>query len=558
MPDPRPLTGLYGKVPAHGDFVRRGLPTSFVGPWDDWLQRGMAAARDRFGDHWPQAWDAAPCWRFALPAGACGPDAVAGVMLPSEDMVGRRFPITLAAILPAGAGVPEPAWFAALEHAARAGRAGLVDADALAAAIPAPGEAIPLGATPPLPTTWSQEEVTAASDVVLPMVSAALPDRPGQGDDVLAMLAGDAVAPVAGRSAEPLEGLGPQAGEDAPPASPTMPAPSAQVARDAPPAAAEPLEGFGRIGCGAGAIEPVARPDRRDADILALLGSGDVARSLPPDPPPAGPEADGTLAFLLGAAGGEPSAVTSGAAGDPLSALIAAGGPSGRAPAEDEIATPIPTAANPEPMTSIAADPAGDPLSELIAAGGPLDSAPSLDEVAAPIPTAANPEPMTSIAADPAGDPLSALIAAGGPLDPAPAEDDVAAPIPTAANPEPIAAIAVDPGGDPLSVLIATGGPLDLAPARDDAAASIPTVANLEPAALVGADPGGDPLSALIAAGGPSAAAPTDSPAALPPPDAPPRGGWWTGGAERCPPTAWPLASLPAATDFASLLERDA
>ena len=509
MPDPRPLTGLYGKVPAHGDFVRRGLPTSFVGPWDDWLQRGMAAARDRFGDHWPQAWDAAPCWRFALPAGACGPDAVAGVMLPSEDMVGRRFPITLAAILPAGAGVPEPAWFAALEHAARAGRAGLVDADALAAAIPAPGEAIPAA-----PVTWSQEEVTAASDVVLPMVSAALPDRPGQGDDVLAMLAGDAVAPVAGRSAEPLEGLGPQAGEDAPPASPTMPAPSAQVARDAPPAAADPLGGFGRIGCGAGAIEPVARPDRGDADILALLGSGDVARSLPPDPPPAGPEADGTLAFLLGAAGGEPSAVTSGAAGDPLSALIAAGGPSGRAPAEDEIAAPIPTAANPEPMAAIAADPGGDPL--------------------------------------------SALIAAGGPLDPAPAEDDVAAPIPTAANPEPIAPIAVDPGGDPLSALIATGGPLDLAPARDDVAASIPTVANLEPAALVGADPGGDPLSALIGAGGPSAAAPTDSPAALPPPDAPPRGGWWTGGAERCPPTAWPLASLPAATDFASLLERDA
>ena len=60
MPDALPLTGLFGKVPAHGDFVRRGLPTSFVGPWDSWLQEGMATARDRLGDRWAAAWDGAP------------------------------------------------------------------------------------------------------------------------------------------------------------------------------------------------------------------------------------------------------------------------------------------------------------------------------------------------------------------------------------------------------------------------------------------------------------------------------------------------------------------
>ncbi|WP_198373699.1 type VI secretion system-associated protein TagF, partial [Roseomonas rosulenta] len=129
MPDPRPLMGLYGKVPAHGDFVRRGLPSSFVTPWDSWLAAGIAAAREQLGAQWEGAWDSAPAWRFALPPGACGPDAVAGVMLPSQDQVGRRFPITLAALLPPGAPPPDAEWFDALEAAALAGLAGRADAD---------------------------------------------------------------------------------------------------------------------------------------------------------------------------------------------------------------------------------------------------------------------------------------------------------------------------------------------------------------------------------------------------------------------------------------------
>ena len=50
MPATRAVTGLHGKLPAHGDFVRRGLPTSFCEPWDAWLQAGMTAARDSLGD----------------------------------------------------------------------------------------------------------------------------------------------------------------------------------------------------------------------------------------------------------------------------------------------------------------------------------------------------------------------------------------------------------------------------------------------------------------------------------------------------------------------------
>jgi type VI secretion system protein ImpM len=132
------VAGLYGKLPAHGDFVRRALPKSFVDPWDAWLQAGIAASREALGEAWDEAWRTGPAWRFALPAGACGPEAVAGVLVPSEDQVGRRFPLTLAAILPPGAPATEEAWFADLERLAAAGRAGEQDADALLAALPPP------------------------------------------------------------------------------------------------------------------------------------------------------------------------------------------------------------------------------------------------------------------------------------------------------------------------------------------------------------------------------------------------------------------------------------
>ncbi len=40
----------------------------------------------------------APVWRFTLPPGAAGPKALLGVMMPSVDRVGRKFPLTLASV----------------------------------------------------------------------------------------------------------------------------------------------------------------------------------------------------------------------------------------------------------------------------------------------------------------------------------------------------------------------------------------------------------------------------------------------------------------------------
>ena len=92
------LRGFHGKIPARGDFVRAGLPGSFVAAWDGWLQEVLPFSRVELGDSWLPAWLEAPIWYFALPPGLCGPDAVLGVWMPSVDRAGRHFPLTLAAV----------------------------------------------------------------------------------------------------------------------------------------------------------------------------------------------------------------------------------------------------------------------------------------------------------------------------------------------------------------------------------------------------------------------------------------------------------------------------
>ncbi len=92
--------GLYGKLPSHGDFLRRRAPEAFVGAWDVWLQHCMAASRSALGDRWLDVYLTSPVWRFACGPGAAGHTPIVGVMAPSVDRVGRYFPLTIVASLP--------------------------------------------------------------------------------------------------------------------------------------------------------------------------------------------------------------------------------------------------------------------------------------------------------------------------------------------------------------------------------------------------------------------------------------------------------------------------
>ena len=370
MPDPRPLTGLYGKVPAHGDFVRRGLPSSFVAPWDSWLAAGIAAARAQLGPHWEAAWDSAPAWRFALPPGACGPDAVAGVMLPSQDQVGRRFPITLAALLPPDAPPPEAAWFDALEAAALAGLAGRADADALSAALPLPGAPIPVQPFV-LPAVMPAAPPPGAADPApWPASDPAPPDAPPPpAEDVLALLATPRPPEAATQDDDALAFLMRAA-------APT-------------PAAINP-EGTlsGLIGAGAEMVpQPVdtAAPLSGETGILsALIGAGAGA----PLPDMTGPavaafapstEAEGTLAALIGPV--SPSEAAPSDHDDVLSGLI---GAASDAPAAEPAGVPLPAGADPGP----AAEPTPDLLPETVPMSWPdlAERAPVIEAVAPPAP----------------------------------------------------------------------------------------------------------------------------------------------------------------------------
>jgi type VI secretion system protein ImpM len=105
--DGPPEVGFYGKLPSHGDFLRRRVSDGFVGAWDRWLQECVAATRAALGDGWLEVYLTSPAWRFACAAEACGPRAVVGVMAPSVDRVGRYFPMTIVAERPPGARVLE-------------------------------------------------------------------------------------------------------------------------------------------------------------------------------------------------------------------------------------------------------------------------------------------------------------------------------------------------------------------------------------------------------------------------------------------------------------------
>lgn len=92
--------GAFGKMPSVGDFFRQNAPPGFVTAWDAWLQRAMLTAGQALGAGWDAHYMSAPIWRFALSADQAGPQKVIGVLMPSVDRVGRRFPLTLMAALP--------------------------------------------------------------------------------------------------------------------------------------------------------------------------------------------------------------------------------------------------------------------------------------------------------------------------------------------------------------------------------------------------------------------------------------------------------------------------
>lgn len=110
--------GWYGKLPGLGDFAMRRLPPNFVERWDAWLQIGlhdMPHARRASDDG-----ALAPVRRFWLSPGVVDALAWGGLLMPSTDRAGRRFPLTVAQPMPALAqAIAARRWFSSVVAAMR-------------------------------------------------------------------------------------------------------------------------------------------------------------------------------------------------------------------------------------------------------------------------------------------------------------------------------------------------------------------------------------------------------------------------------------------------------
>ncbi len=89
-------TGYYGKTAARGDFVSHRLPQTFINVWDDWAQQLVVACQQNNPDNFDQAWYRLPTYRFAFSAGLAGEHGWLGILIPSTDSVGRKFPLCFA------------------------------------------------------------------------------------------------------------------------------------------------------------------------------------------------------------------------------------------------------------------------------------------------------------------------------------------------------------------------------------------------------------------------------------------------------------------------------
>lgn len=177
--------GAYGKMPGAGDFLRIGLPPTFVDPWDAWIQSLMLSGQQAFGGQWDALYMTTPIWRFTLASGLAGPAAMVGVVMPSVDRVGRRFPLTL--VRPLGAGqsagaahFANTAYFERLETVVL----GALDDDMTPDRLRDNLAALPVPAAPATAKVWKAGPATlvaggpgAASDLAAKGIGA---DRAGQ------------------------------------------------------------------------------------------------------------------------------------------------------------------------------------------------------------------------------------------------------------------------------------------------------------------------------------------------------------------------------------------
>ena len=125
------IVGIVGKLPAHGDFVRRGQPVAMLASIDRWLDKEFGAIVGT-GTPLDHAVDALDGVRGVFGHGGA---PVLTTLIASGDAVGRRFPLVATLTGTRAGHHAAEAWCAAAAAALAATRDNGGDADAALAAV---------------------------------------------------------------------------------------------------------------------------------------------------------------------------------------------------------------------------------------------------------------------------------------------------------------------------------------------------------------------------------------------------------------------------------------
>ncbi|MGE0326100.1 MAG: type VI secretion system-associated protein TagF [Polyangiaceae bacterium] len=95
------IVGYFGKLPKAGDFLRGGVAGEPASGFERWIEQGMVYGSTRRGD-WQPAFDTGSVHGFIYraPPNVGAVSVIVGVIRPSRDTVGRRFPLVLFSQVP--------------------------------------------------------------------------------------------------------------------------------------------------------------------------------------------------------------------------------------------------------------------------------------------------------------------------------------------------------------------------------------------------------------------------------------------------------------------------
>lgn len=83
---------IFGKHPHYGDFLAAGLSAPALAALEAWCESWLSDLRAQWGAEWPRLWAVAPPLRLWVGEAVAGA-VICGAMRPSQDRVGRRYPL---------------------------------------------------------------------------------------------------------------------------------------------------------------------------------------------------------------------------------------------------------------------------------------------------------------------------------------------------------------------------------------------------------------------------------------------------------------------------------